>query len=365
MKKLIQTSVIVVVLAAQIEPAIAGQKKMTDYFKPSGSVAQASSRSKRQAAITDYFHPLTRVSSTVHAGAPDHSTEATAAAAAAHVPTTIHDLPMEILSGEVAAYLDPVSLARFSQTHRDGREAANQIKAQAFKREFAKVNLLTLPEVTQADVAHLEQARVETSIRAPLRSFKISDTPISIGLYHAMMGHYPDLSQSHWPSDPGERDALRVRWQANPDLPLTNTTVAEDQAFIAALNARTGRHFRLPSASEVEYSIRGRSQGAITTTRYHFGDDDHEVPNRAWIDSNSGDQAHGVREPLPGRTLENSKNSFGLIHPIGNVCVRSAEGVVRGGSFADFGEFTQSSFRDGGDAGCRYADIGARLVEDL
>jgi formylglycine-generating enzyme required for sulfatase activity len=219
--------------------------------------------------------------------------------------------------------------------------------------------------VTQADVTHLQQARVETSIRAPLRSFKISDTPMTIGLYHAVMGHYPDLNLSNWPTNPGEREALRARWQANPDLPLTNTTLAEDQAFIAALNSRTGRHFRLPTESEVEYSIRGRAQGAITTTTYHFGNDENEVPNRAWVYGNSADQAHGVREPLPGRTLDDSRNSFGLIHAIGNVWVRSAEGVVRGGSFNGDHAFTQSFLRYVGYGVYRNAVFGARLVEDL
>lgn len=146
---------------------------------------------------------------------------------------------------------------------------------------------------------------------------------------------------------------------------MTNTTVAEDQAFIAALNARTGRHFRLPTESEVEYSIRGRAQGAITTTTYHFGNDRNEVRNRAWVHSNSGNQAHGVREPLPGRTLDDSRNSFGLIHAIGNVWVRSAEGVVRAGSFDRYGSDTQSSLRLDGDAGDRCANFGSRLVEDL
>ncbi len=230
---------------------------------------------------------------------------------------------------------------------------------------LAGVHLLTLPEVTQADVTHLQQAGVQTSIRAPLRSFKISDTPITIGLYHAVMGYYPDLSRSNYPTDQGERDALRARWQANPDLPLTNTTVAEDQAFIAALNTRTGRHFRLPTESEVEYSIRGRAQGAITTTRYHFGNDGNEVRNRAWVHSNSGNQAHGVREPLPGRTLDDSRNSFGLVHAIGNVWVRSAEGVVRGGSFNAGDDNAQSFVRGDGLGESRYAFIGARLVEDL
>ncbi len=276
----------------------------------------------------------------------------------------LSDVSDEVLY-EIASFLDPVSRARFASTHRAGRDAANEVKKQAFKLEFAKVNLLMLPEVMQADVAHLEQTGVRTSIRAPFRSFKISDTPITIGLYHAVMGHYPDLSRSNNPKDHDHQDAQRARWQVNPDLPLAYTTVAEDQAFVAALNARTGRHFRLPTESEVEYSIRGRAQGAITTTDYHFGNDDDEVRSRAWLYLNSGGQAHGVREPLPGRSLDDSQNSFGLIHPIGNVWIRSVEGVIRGGSF-DYGMVNAlSSNRYDGYVEYRCAFFGARLVEDL
>ncbi len=290
--------------------------------------------------------------------------------AVAHGPASMNHPEMRDPMTGIASYLDPVSLARFSQTHRNAQDAARIAQALAFKREFAKVNMLTLPEVTQADVAHLQQAGVETSIRAPLISFKISDTPITIGLYHAVVGRYPDLSQSHWPTDTGRRNALRARWQADSDLPLTNTTVAEDKAFIADLNARTGRLFRLPTESEVEYSIRGRvvtgdQMGAITTSTYHFGNDDHEMRNRAWVKSNSGEQAHGVWEPLPGRTLDDSWNSFGLIHAIGNVWIRSSEGVVRGGSFYYYDDGTQSSYRRDGFAGFRYAYFSFRLVEDL
>jgi hypothetical protein len=43
MKKLIKKSVIAVVLAAQMEPVIAGQKKMTEYFRSTGAGSPAPS----------------------------------------------------------------------------------------------------------------------------------------------------------------------------------------------------------------------------------------------------------------------------------------------------------------------------------
>lgn len=245
---------------------------------------------------------------------------------------------------------------------------ASEITAVPGEGILASVHLLTLPAVTQADVDDLKAAGIETSITVPLRAFKISDTPVTIGLYHAVMGRYPDLSRSNWPREPAETEALRRGWEASPDLPLSNTTLEEDVAFVARLNGITGRHFRLPRESEVEYAIRGRvsgQTGKITTTGFYFGDDSAELPKRAWFRTNSGLRAHGVRETLPGRGLEDSKNSFGLIHPIGNVWIRSSEGTIRGGSFYNATDSLRSSLRHSGNPVHRHAAIGTRLVEDV
>lgn len=99
-----------------------------------------------------------------------------------------------------------------------------------------------------------------------------------------------------------------------------------------------------------------------------------QVHTLAWVVDNSGGRTHPVREAVPGRNLEDSKNSFGLIHPVGNVWIRSAEGALRGGSFDHYAGRARSSHRfnhylvmprvhEFGEF--RHASIGIRLVEDL
>ena len=126
------------------------------------------------------------------------------------------------------------------------------------------------------------------------------------------------------------------------------------------------------SDSQNEYSIRGRvvnedgSWGAITTTRYHFGDEVEELQNRAFIGTNplTQNRAHGVHEIPEGQDAF-YKNSFGLIHPIGNVWSRSIEGVICGGIFSGFEWGPASSNHTGGYADNRADYTGSRLYEEI
>jgi formylglycine-generating enzyme required for sulfatase activity len=274
----------------------------------------------------------------------------------------------------LGTYLDPDSLSSWARTHRAGLKAAKIAYRvnlrREFAREFTKLRMLDLPQVTQAEVDALREAGVETSIQFPLNAFKISETPVTIGLYHAVMGRYPDLSEADAPLQPAERDAFRRRWIENPDLPLTHTTLAEDQVWVEKLNRKTRRHFRIPHESQLEYAIRGRVQesegawGGVTQTTYFWGNEGAEAQCRAWIAEQSGNQVHGVRERVPGAELKDVKNSFGLIYPVGNVFVRSVEGVIRGGAYCYGRWFTESSVRFRGAAGSRAPIIGLRLVEE-
>lgn len=280
--------------------------------------------------------------------------------------TQLEDMPNEILV-EIAKNLDDPARRAFACTSRSMKIIANDpfVKRAVIKNELNKyIQFLPIPEVTQADVEHLQHAGVQTTITEPMEAYKISDVPVTIGLYRAIMGHYPDLEQVTYLT-PEKRAEILARWKANPDLPLTFTTLDQDQAFVTRLRELTGRNLFIPDTRQVENAIRGRnSENQITTTRFHFGDNENEVANRAFIYSNSGNQAHGVHEALPGpgKTIEDSKNSYGLIHPIGNVWVRSSEGDIRGGAFYD-PWLAESSLRGEGFAESRYDNIGLRLAE--
>jgi hypothetical protein len=229
--------------------------------------------------------------------------------------------------------------------------------------------LVVVPAVTEAEVATLRQelgARgvgEETKIVAS-QPFLASGAKTWIGLYREVMGYYPDLQQVQGLSGQQRADILH-RWEANPDLPLTYTTLAEDNAFAAELNRRSGRNFRVMRNLEVELVIRGKKPNGvgITSTHHYFGNNRNEVQNHAFISSNSGDQAHGVHEHPPGAVA----NSLG-IYPLGNVWIRDSRGAIRGGGFNSDARCAESGFLDFGDvgyAGYRDARIGSLLAEDI
>lgn len=100
------------------------------------------------------------------------------------------------------------------------------------------------------------------------------------------------------------------------------------------------------------------SQGDMTTTKYHFGDNDDEVKNQAFIYSNPLTQgrSHGVHE-IPDHVPAGAyKNARGFIHPIGNVYERSPDGVIRGGAFTSHNgkRSAESSYSLQGGAGRRH-----------
>jgi formylglycine-generating enzyme required for sulfatase activity len=93
----------------------------------------------------------------------------------------------------------------------------------------------------------------------------------------------------------GERPVIHVSWR-------------DAQAFIAWLNAGTGRHFRLASESEWEYAAR-----AGTTTLYYWGD--NPDPNYANTQTNQGRDHFEYTAPVGSFPA----NPFGLYDMAGNV----------------------------------------------
>ena len=179
---------------------------------------------------------------------------------------------------------------------------------------------------------------------------------------------------SHWVTAYTSQDAENKyrEWDLNPDLPLVCTIPAEDIAFAERLSRITGRRLSILTDAKNEYSIRGRiinddgSWGAITTTRFHFGGEEDQVRNRAFIWDNPLTQRrpHGVHEIPEGHNGTLYRNSFGLIHPIGNVWARSIEGVVRGGAYSSAAAGVDSSlYRSFADD--LQDDIGSRLAEEI
>ena len=101
----------------------------------------------------------------------------------------------------------------------------------------------------------------------------------------------------------GKHEVTQEQWvslmEDNPSynkgrsLPVENVSWDDALAFIAKLNAKTGKRYRLPTESEWEYAAQAGS-----TADYWFGDDAAQLPQYAWYIVNARDKTHPVGEKL-------------------------------------------------------------------
>jgi formylglycine-generating enzyme required for sulfatase activity len=178
----------------------------------------------------------------------------------------------------------------------------------------------------------------------------------------------------------GKYEVTQLQWYSvmndNPsnfrgkELPVENVSWADAQTFIAKLNAKTGKNYRLPTEAEWEYAARGGSQ-----SRGYKYSGSNNIDEVAWYDRNSRGTTHPVGQKKP--------NELGLYDMSGNVwdwCQDwygpySGEAqtnptgaktgrlrVDRGGSW-DYGAgYARVSSRRRGDPGLRFGLLGFRLA---
>ena len=114
----------------------------------------------------------------------------------------------------------------------------------------------------------------------------------------------------------GKYEVTQAQWRAvmgsNPSFfmgdnyPVLYVSWNEAQEFIAKLNAKTGKNFRLPTDAEWEYAARG---GNLTKHYKYSGG--NKINDVAWYDANSENKAHPVGKKLP--------NELGIYDMSGNV----------------------------------------------
>lgn len=119
-----------------------------------------------------------------------------------------------------------------------------------------------------------------------VRPFALESTLVTQSQWHAIMGNNPSEFA-----------------ECGGSCPVENVSWDDAQIFILKLNAKTGKHYRLPTEAEWEYACRA---GAMAV--HCGGNDPNEV---AWYEGNSGHRPHAVGKKKP--------NAWGLYDMSGNV----------------------------------------------
>ena len=176
-------------------------------------------------------------------------------------------------------------------------------------------------------------------------SFSIGKYEVTQKLWKAVMGTNP----SYFKGD---------------NLPVENVSWYQVQEFIRKLNAKTGKHYRLPTEAEWEFAARGgnRSRG------YKYAGS-NDIGTVAWYGSNSGDKTHPVGVKAP--------NELGIYDMSGNVWEWTSDiwctdyKSPRTGSFRVFcgggwyfsARYCRVSYRSYNTPDNYYAHLGFRLAQ--
>lgn len=181
-----------------------------------------------------------------------------------------------------------------------------------------------------------------------------------------------EFTQANWRTLNGKDPS---NFSGCDNCPVDQVSYNDAAAFCQKLSKMTGKLYRLPTEAEWEYAARGGSKGK----GYKYsGDNNLDVVG--WYITNSDSRTHSVGQKQP--------NELGLYDMTGNVwewCsdwynenyyVNSPNNnpsgpssgafrVVRGGSWADYSEFSHVTARPDFSPAVRNSAIGFRLVRSL
>ena len=278
----------------------------------------------------------------------------------AHIASFNSDLRTTYRLSRAICEKDPALRQRYLDSTQESIRAANKL---AILEELGAVAIS--PELTAEHVAYLREHVAETAIVSPLSSFGVTDF-IPAGVIYLMYGKFPHLEHV----SAAEKSALEAKWTANPRLPITHTTLAEDQAYAQDLSEWTGRKFRIGTRPEMEVAVRGRdAAGRLTITPFWWGNNANadDLNRHTWNYNNSGRVVHNIDDNPEG---DQFTNSIGMKMPVGNLWTRTYDTThgagVRGGSFWDDNpRYFESSFWFEGGEHFRDDSFGVRFVEDL
>lgn len=120
------------------------------------------------------------------------------------------------------------------------------------------------------------------------------------------MGKY-EVTQKQWREVMG-KDPNQLRFKGCDNCPVESVSWNDVQEFLAALNKKTGKAYRLPSEAEWEYAARG---GVAAMKNNYIYAGANVIDEVAWYDGNSDSKTHLVGTKKP--------NSLGIYDMSGNV----------------------------------------------
>ena len=170
-------------------------------------------------------------------------------------------------------------------------------------------------------------------------------------------------------------DAAKDEGWGRGNRPVINVSWNDAQRYIAWLNKRTGKHYRLPTKAEWEYAARGGRNDTAYAWGYAIG------KNNANCEGCGSQWDNKQTAPVGSFTA----NPYGLYDMHGNVwewCQDKYHGtyqgaptdgsawesgdspdrVLRGGSWSILAQYLRSAYRINDSPGYRYRDFGFRLV---
>lgn len=173
------------------------------------------------------------------------------------------------------------------------------------------------------------------------------------------MGKY-EVTQAEWRSVMGRNPSAFTG--CGDSCPVEQVSWNDIQEFLAKLDQKTGKQYRLPTEKEWEYACRGGEGGFLFVPDYCGGDDIESV---AWYSGNSGGTTHPVGKKRA--------NGYGLFDMSGNVWEWTQDNydsehdwrMLRGGSWSVQASEVRAARRYKFEPEFRFHSIGFRLARTL
>lgn len=119
------------------------------------------------------------------------------------------------------------------------------------------------------------------------RRFALAETEVTVAQYLACVEE-GGCKEPEW-REAGAPTYYRDRNAHQPTSPITGVSWNDAKAYVAWLSRKSGQTFILPTEAQWEYAARGGQSG-----RWYFGDNESQLKDHAWYDTNSGGKLHPV-----------------------------------------------------------------------